>query len=112
MSDLFVGAGNALQRLQPVAIDEESLEEIKLRAKLQPHFLGEPLVVIAEADDFSHFDMGKNDNCLIALDTLGRVVVVEFRIGVARTSDPLLALRYASHIGKLNIEELGKIAHA
>jgi hypothetical protein len=112
MSNLYVGSGNALQALQPVPLDDESLREIQLRAKAQPHFLGEPLVVIAEAEDFAQLGASGAENVLLALDIRGQVVIVEFRAGVARAEVPLASLRYAGHIAGLSVEDLGRIAHA
>ncbi|MFH0911843.1 MAG: hypothetical protein V1918_10110 [Planctomycetota bacterium] len=111
MTNLFVGTGNTLQQLQVVSLDEESLRDIKLRITLQPHFLGEPLVVIGEAADFPQ--VGASDPyTLIGLDARGRSVVLELRLGVARSEQPFQALRYAAYLAKLSAEDLGKIAHA
>jgi hypothetical protein len=113
MSNLYVGAGNALQALQPVEVDEETLREIQLRAKQQPHFLGEPLVVIGEAVDFPQVGGGKDgSHTLVALDVRGSVVVIDLILGVARAAQPLHSLRYASYLANLSVDELGKIAHA
>ncbi|MFW5857841.1 MAG: hypothetical protein ACOCX4_08185 [Planctomycetota bacterium] len=112
MSSLYVGSGNALQALQPVSLDEEALQEIKLRSKIQPHFLGEPLVVIGESEDFPQISRSGVHPTLLALDTRGQVVTVELKLGVARAAQPLMALRYASYVAQLSAEELGKIAHA
>ena len=52
MSKMYTGAGRLFQEVSPLPMDEEGLLDMKRRIKLQPHFLGEPLVVVAEADDF------------------------------------------------------------
>jgi len=111
MGSLFVGAGDGLQPLQAVPLDEESLGEIRSRIVLQPHFLGEPMVVIGDAAEFPQLTSAEATT-MVGLDALGRTVVLEMRVGVARSDLPLVALRYAAHLSRLSAEELGKIAHA
>jgi hypothetical protein len=111
MSQLFVGAGNSLQEVQAVQLDEESLRDIATRIKLQPNFMGEPLVVIGEAADFPQIRSG-SDYTLVGVDTGGNLVVIELRQGIARSEENLNALRYAAYIATLSPEDLGKIARA
>lgn len=112
MSRLYVGAGDSLQALQSVEVDEEALRDIELRIKLQPHFLGEPMVVIGETADFPQMAGQEDAHTLVALDVQGQVVVIELKLGIARAQHPLQALRFASHIASLRTEDLGKIAHS
>lgn len=112
MSQLFVGAGNSLQAIQAVSLDSEALHEVAAKVKLQPHFMGEPLVVIAEAADFPQISSSYDEYTLVALDVNGQVVVIELNQGISRSEKPLNALRYASYIAGLGIDELGKVARA
>ncbi|MHC4886112.1 MAG: hypothetical protein ACYTGH_13625 [Planctomycetota bacterium] len=112
MSNLFVGAGNSLQEVTSVGLDEESLRDIETRIKLQPNFLGERLVVIGEAMDFPQVTVVEDVRYLIALDTVGQTVVIELRLGTARNEISFQGLRFASYLAHMTNEELGKIAHA
>ncbi|MHC4870475.1 MAG: hypothetical protein ACYTFY_01370 [Planctomycetota bacterium] len=112
MSQLFVGAGNSLQPIHAVGLDEEGLIEVSSRIKLQPNFMGEPLVVIAEAADFPQISCTKDDITLVALDVNGQVVVIELNQGISKSQKTLNCLRYASYIADLSIDELGKVARA
>lgn len=111
MSKLFVGAGNSLQALNAVEIDSESLSDIQLRVKLQPHFLGEALVIIGESADFPQIGSA-DDHVLIALDINGNIVVIELKEGIAKSGETLSCLRYASYLAGLSVDELGKVAHS
>ncbi len=110
MSQLFVGAGDSLQPIKSVSLESEGLQEIALKIKLQPNFMGEPLVVIAEAMDFPQISKSIDDIILVALDVNGNIVVIDLNCGVTDNKKPLTALRYASYIAGLSVDELGKIA--
>ncbi len=111
MSRIYTGSGRLFQEVQAVELDTESLQDIRRRVKLQPQFLGEPLVVIGESRDFAQLNPESMQD-LLALDVLGRAVLIGITIGVADGDAQLSALRFAAQIAPLNAEELGKIARS
>ncbi len=111
MGSVFTGAGKHFQQLDAVELDLDNLNEIVTRVKVQPHFLGEPLVVIGESDNF-YFSEVEGVKELLAVDVLGRAVAVIINIGVADSERRIdgRAMEFASHISSLTPHGLGKIA--
>lgn len=110
MTKLYSGSGRHFQEIQAVSLDQDGLEEIQQRIKLQPHFLGEALIVIGEGNDFGL--PGTDDiHEILALDTHGRTVIISIVIGIARSAHRIdtRALQMAAHVATLTSEELGKI---
>lgn len=114
MSKLFMGAGDSLQEVRAVGMDEEGLRDIEFRIKAQPHFLGEALVVVADSQDFPQVENEARSaaRTLIALDTNGQAVAVEIKQGIAPSETAFQSLKFASFLARISPEELGKIAHA
>lgn len=111
MSRVYTGTGRLFQEVQAVELDGESLEDIRRRVKLQPHFLGEPLVVIGESNDFAPGRSEKTRE-ILALDVLGRTVLITLAVGVVDTDRNLGALQLAAQTAAMAPEELGKIARS
>ncbi len=109
MAKVFTGTGKLFQELPAVPLDEEALRDMERRIKLQPHFLGEPLVVIGETRDFLPV-ISPDSHHLAALDTLGRMVAISLTAGTADVNHDLQALQLSAHLAHLQIEDLGKIA--
>lgn len=110
MTKLYSGSGRHFQEIQAVSLDQDGLEEVQQRIKLQPHFLGEALIVIGEGNDFGLPGTGDIHE-ILALDTHGRSVIISIVTGIARSAHHIdtRALRMAAHIATLTAEELGKI---
>ena len=70
MSKMYTGSGRVFQEVAALPMDEEGLSDIKRRVKIQPHFLGEPLVVVAEAEDFPGI-CRPGDETMVAIDAIG-----------------------------------------
>ncbi|MCX7935294.1 MAG: hypothetical protein N3A66_08560 [Planctomycetota bacterium] len=111
MAKVYTGSGKLFQELPAVPLDEEALRDMERRIKLQPHFLGEPLVVIGETRDFLPV-IAPESHHLVALDALGRTVSVSLTAGTADVSHDLQALQLSAHLAHLQTEELGKIARS
>jgi hypothetical protein len=111
MSKVYTGSGRLFQEVQALGLDDEALLDIERRVKVQPHFLGEPLVVIAEARDFPQI-VSPDSHDIVALDSMGRAVAISLKVEVADAGDDIHALQLAAHIGTLHPEELGKIARS
>ncbi len=109
LSKMYTGAGRLFQEIAALPMDEEGLIDIKRRIKLQPHFLGEPLVVVAEAGDFPTVSI-PGDDSMIAIDSLGRTAAITVAIGVADIDQQIASLQLAAHLSTLYSDELGKIA--
>lgn len=108
MGQLFIGTGKQFHELKAVTLDAEGYRDVERRIKFQPQFLGEPLVVIAEDEDFAQL-AGRNIN-IIALDSMGRIVVIEMITEAGSGGSDLHALQYVSHLAMMRPEDLGKIA--
>ncbi|MBN2712772.1 MAG: hypothetical protein JXR97_10140 [Planctomycetes bacterium] len=111
MSKMFTGSGRLFQEVQSLPMDDESLQDIERRIKIQPHFLGEPLVIIGEAADFPQV-LTPDTHDLVGLDAMGRAVVVSLCMGVADTEQDIRALQLAAFLSSLSSEDLGKIARS
>lgn len=111
MSKVYTGTGRLFQEVQALPLDDEALVDIERRVKIQPHFLGEPLVVIGEATDFPQIvPLRRHD--LVGLDALGRAVVISLRVGVADTDQDIHGLELAAYLATLAPEDLGKVARS
>lgn len=110
MANVFTGSGKHFQELQAVALDDSGLGEIVSRMKLQPHFLGEPLIVIAEGDNFP-FKKIPGVEEILALDVLGRSVTIILVLGIADVGDGVdsRAMELAAMAGDISADELGRI---
>lgn len=108
MSKMYTGAGRLFQEVSALPMDEEGLQDMKRRIKLHPHFLGEPLVVVAESDDFPGVTE-HGDDTLIAIDSLGRSTAITIAIGTADIKEQIATLQLAAHASSLNPDELGRI---
>ncbi len=111
MSKVYTGTGRVFQEVQALPLDEEALVDIERRVKLQPHFLGEPLVVIGEACDFPRV-VEANNHDLVGLDALGRAVAISFVKGMAEAATDMRALQLAAHLSSLTPEDLGRICRS
>lgn len=111
MSQVFTGNGRHFQELQAVSLDQGNLLEIVQRIKLQPRFLGEPLIVIAEGANFSLPALPDVQE-LVALDVLGRTVAISIVIGTATPERHIesRAQELAAQVAARSPEELGKIS--
>lgn len=109
MSRMYTGSGRMFQEVSALPMDEEGLQDIKRRVKLQPHFLGEPLVVVAEADDFPSVCV-PGDESMVAVDALGRCAAITIAIGVADIDQQISTLQLAAHLAALTPEEIGRIS--
>ncbi len=111
MGSVFTGSGKHFQQLEAVELDLDNLNEIVTRVKVQPHFLGEPLVVIGETDNF-YFSKIEGVRELLAVDVLGRTVAIILNIGVADADRRVdsRAIEFVSHLSSLTPQGLGKIA--
>ena len=108
MSKMYTGSGRVFQEVSSLPMDEEGLQDIKRRVKLQPHFLGEPLVVVAEAEDFPGICM-PDDETMVAIDSLGRCAAVTIAMGTADINQQVSTLQLAAHLASLSIDEIGRI---
>jgi len=90
-------------------MDVEALADIERRVKLQPHFLGEPLVVVGETVDFAHV-LDPRSHTLAALDSLGRATAIVLAVGAADMALATPALQLASHLAGMPLADLGKVA--
>ena len=111
MSKVYTGTGRAFQEITPLPMDEDALSDVSKRVKIQPHFLGEPLVVVAETADFN-LTSPSNTLGLVTLDTVGRCVAVAIASGMADVDSIMLALQITSITCKLNVSDLGRLARA
>jgi hypothetical protein len=111
MAKVYTGAGRLFQEVQSVGMDEESVQDIERRIKLQPHFLGEPLVVIGESKDFPQVVPAQSHD-LVALDAVGRSIAISLTSGVADVGSDMHALQLCAHLASLSADELGKIARS
>ncbi|MDR1536355.1 MAG: hypothetical protein LBU64_14925 [Planctomycetota bacterium] len=109
MSKMYTGTGRVFQEISPLPIDEEGLADIRRRVKIQPNFLGEPLVVIAEAEDFPSICQ-PGDDTLVAIDAIGRSAVISINMGMADIAQQTATLQLAANLDALTGEELGRIA--
>ena len=110
MGIVFTGAGKHFQQLESVGLDLDNLNEIVNRVKIQPHFLGEPLIVIGESVNFSFSEI-EGVRELLAVDVLGRTVSIIITIGIADTDRGIdgRAMEFAALANSYSSEELGKI---
>ena len=110
MGSVFTGTGKHFQQLEAVELDLDNLNEIVNRVKIQPHFLGEPLVVIGESENFSFSSIAGLKE-LLAVDVLGRTVAIIINIGIAESERRIdgRALEFVSYISSLTLQSLGKI---
>ncbi len=108
MATIYTGTGKLFQQVDSVSLDEDSLKEMRRRIKLQPHFLGEPLVVIGEQQDFIP-STADSEGSLVALDVKGNTVLITLCSGVSEAEISLQIIRDAAHIGTLHAQDLGKI---
>jgi hypothetical protein len=106
---MYTGAGRVFQEISPLPMDEEGLADIRRRVKLQPKFLGEPLVVIAEAEDFPAVSR-PGDDTMIAIDSIGRCAAISISMGAADIGQQTSTLLLAANLASLTGEELGRIA--
>ncbi len=109
MSKMYTGSGRVFQEVSALPMDEEGLQDIKRRVKVQPHFLGEPLVVVAEAVDFPTICV-PGDETMIAIDPIGRATAVTIAMGVADIQQQVATLQLAAHLATLSNNEIGRIA--
>lgn len=111
MTQVFTGSGRHFQELQAVSLDPENLVEIVQRIKLQPRFLGEPLIVFAEGENFA-LPALPDVHELVALDVLGRVVSISIVVGTATPERHIesRAQELAAQVAAYTPEELGKVA--
>ena len=109
MSKMYTGSGRVFQEVSSLPMDEEGLLDIKRRVKIQPHFLGEPLVVVAEAEDFPGI-CAPGDETMVAIDAIGRTCAVTIAMGVADIDQQVATLQLAAHLATLNTDEIGRIA--
>ena len=109
MSKMYTGSGRVFQEVSSLPMDEEGLQDIKRRVKIQPHFLGEPLVVVAEAEDFPGVCQ-PGDETMVAIDAIGRCTAVTIAMGVADIDQQIATLQLAAHLSNLSTDEIGKIA--
>jgi hypothetical protein len=106
---MYTGAGRVFQEVSALPMDEEGLLDMKRRIKLQPHFLGEPLVVVAEAEDFPNVCV-PGDDSMVAVDSLGRIAAITIAIGVADINQQISTLQLAAHLATLYPNEIGRIS--
>ncbi len=109
MSKMYTGSGRVFQEVSSLPMDEEGLQDMKRRVKVQPHFLGEPLVVVAEAEDFPGI-CSPGDETMIAIDSIGRTAAVTIAMGVADIDQQTATLQLAANLSHLSTEEIGRIA--
>ena len=109
MSKMYTGTGRVFQEIAALPIDEEGLADIRRRVKLQPHFLGEPLVVVAETEDFPSLLPGGGD-AMIAIDALGRCAAVSITMGAADIARQTATLQLAAGLASLSPGDIGRIA--
>lgn len=109
MSRVYTGLGRSFQEITALPMDEEALADIGRRIKLQPHFLGEPLVVIGEGVDFPGV-VDPRTHTLVALDALGRSTAIALTVGSADIDVATPAILLASHVADMAASDLGKIA--
>jgi hypothetical protein len=106
---MYTGTGRIFQEVQALPMDGDGLQDMKRRVKLQPHFLGESLVVIAEAEDFPSV-CNENDHTIAAIDSLGRSAVITMTTGVADITQQIAALQLAAHFSNISVNEIGRIS--
>ncbi len=109
MSRMYTDSGRAFQEVSALPMDEEGLQDMKRRVKVQPHFLGEPLVVVAEAEDFPAICQ-PGDETMVAIDSIGRTAAVTIAMGVADISQQISTLQLAANLAHLSTDEIGRIA--
>ena len=112
MSRLYTGSGRAFQEVTSAPLDGEALVDIERRVKLQPHFLGEPLVVFADAADFPGFDGNPGGRCLAGADAAGRTVAVSLNLGDADVGALDTVLQMAAALQSMPAETLERTARA
>ena len=108
MSKMYTGSGRVFQEVSSLPMDEEGLLDIKRRVKIQPHFLGEPLVVVAEAEDFPGICQ-PGDETMVAIDSLGRCAAVTIAMGTADINQQVSTLQLAAHLAALSIDDIGRL---
>ncbi|MDR1745010.1 MAG: hypothetical protein LBS30_04570 [Planctomycetota bacterium] len=109
MSKMYTGSGRVFQEVSALPIDEDGLQDIKRRVKIQPHFLGEPLVVVAEAEDFPTI-CRPGDETMVAIDALGRTCAVTIAMGVADIDQQVSTLQLAAHLASITTDDIGRLA--
>ncbi|MCL2000376.1 MAG: hypothetical protein FWG74_02995 [Planctomycetes bacterium] len=107
MSKVYTGLGRAFQEITSLPMDLEALTDIEQRIKLQPHFLGEPLVVVGETADFPEA-VDPHHRVMAALDALGRSVAIVLAVGAADVTLATPAMQLASHLSDMANTDLGK----
>ncbi len=108
MSKMYTGSGRVFQEVSSLPVDEEGLQDIKRRVKIQPHFLGEPLVVVAEAEDFPTICQ-PGDETMVAIDSIGRCAAVTIAMGVADIDQQIATLQLAAHLAQVSNEDIGRL---
>ncbi len=109
MSKMYTGSGRVFQEVSSLPMDEEGLQDIKRRVKIQPHFLGEPLVVVAEAEDFPAI-CRPTDETMVAIDAIGRTCAVTIAMGVADIEQQVVTLQLAAYLAHVSTDDIGRIA--
>ncbi len=109
MSKMYTGSGRVFQEVASLPMDEEGLHDIKRRVKIQPHFLGEPLVVVAEAEDFPGI-CREGDETMVAIDAIGQCAAITIAMGVADIDQQISTLQLAAHLAQLSTDDLGRLA--
>jgi RecB family endonuclease NucS len=97
------------------AVDNESFADLKVleRHGIQewvlnnPEILGEELLVIAT--EFDRFDRTSERLDVLALDTRGRLVVVELKRTASGTAAELQAVRYAAYCPTLTLSDIAEL---
>lgn len=111
MSKMYTGSGRAFQEVSSLPMDEEGLLDMKRRIKAHPHFLGEPLVVMAEAEDLPNAITADNDT-MVAIDAVGCTAAVAIAIGMADVPVATRVLQVVANLAPLSPETLGRLARS
>lgn len=109
MGKMYTGSGRMFQEVQAIPMDGEGLVDMKRRVKVQPQFLGEPLVVVAEAEDFPGVTR-PGDGLMVAIDTVGSLAAVTIATGVADVELLPAAMQLAAHLATLENDEIARLA--
>lgn len=109
MGKMYTGTGRMFQEVQALPMGAEGLGDMKHRVKVQPQFLGEPLVVVAEAEDFPGVTR-PDAGTLIAIDTAGNLAAVAIAMGTANIDQLVAVMQIAAHLASQGNDDIAAIA--
>lgn len=105
---LLIGQDNKVEKV----IEESRFSELGIRERdhmeewvaKYPHILGEDLLTITT--EYDKFDKTSNRLDILAIDTNGKIVIIELKRDLADKFVDLQAIHYAAYCSTLNLEQV------